>query len=84
MAGVQIQGVLDHQFFYQGPLGSMLSDDRIEFSLWAPTAQSVELCLWSGPEGSVDAVQSTMSQVESGVWSTMVRIFPPDCSKIHL
>lgn len=42
-AGVQLQGVLDDQFYYEGPLGATLAGDEIEISVWAPTATRVSL-----------------------------------------
>lgn len=40
-AGVQLQGVLDELFFYEGPLGANLTQSGTEIHVWAPTAQQV-------------------------------------------
>ena len=41
-AGLQLPGVLDELFFYDGPLGAHVSDDGTSIGVWAPTAQQVE------------------------------------------
>ena len=40
-AGVQLQGVLDAKFFYEGPLGANIRSDGIDIAVWAPTAKEV-------------------------------------------
>ncbi len=38
---LQIAGVLDDLFYFDGELGAQLSGNAIRFRLWAPTARSV-------------------------------------------
>ncbi|CAN1238491.1 Pullulanase 1, chloroplastic [Linum grandiflorum] len=37
--GLQLPGILDEQFSYDGPLGACYSEDAVSLYLWAPTAQ---------------------------------------------
>ncbi|KAL0036544.1 hypothetical protein WJX77_012089 [Trebouxia sp. C0004] len=41
LTGVQIPGVLDDLFFYEGLLGAHLGPQGVDISLWAPTAQQI-------------------------------------------
>ena len=68
IAGVQLQGVLDHQFFYDGPLGALLSKDNIDITLWSPTAQKIELLLWDSPDGG-KSQKFQMNQQKKGQWT---------------
>jgi pullulanase len=47
--GVQIPGVLDDVFAYDGPLGVTWTDGAPAIAVWAPTAQGVWLHLFDGP-----------------------------------
>ena len=62
--------MLDHTFFYSGPLGNTLSDKgkKVSVCVWAPTAQQVELLLWDEPRGG-DAQVCSMTQGPQGEWS---------------
>lgn len=67
--GVQIPGALDALFGYDGELGARPVGDRIEFDLWAPTAQAVRLLLFDGPDSSVPStVIEMIEDVDTGVW----------------
>ena len=72
-AGVQLQGVLDHSFFYPGRLGNWLSQDgsSIGICVWAPTAQAVTLRLWEGPQGG-EAQEIPMTRGLQGDWAAEV------------
>jgi hypothetical protein len=37
--GIQIAGVLDDLFAYDGPLGANVIKDGVKFDVWSPTAQ---------------------------------------------
>ena len=39
VTGLQLPGVIDEVYSYDGPLGSVFSEDSISLYLWAPTAQ---------------------------------------------
>eukprot|EP00892_Ulva_mutabilis_P007082 jgi/Ulvmu1/4746/UM020_0030.1 len=61
---IQTPGLLDAEFFYDGSLG----DDGGEVTLWAPTAQSVELLHYEKAEGGHgEAV--VMRRGDRGQWS---------------
>ncbi|MEJ2533950.1 MAG: pullulanase-type alpha-1,6-glucosidase [Gammaproteobacteria bacterium] len=68
--GVQIGGVLDDLFTYEGPLGAGFGNDRVTLRLWAPTARSVDLLLFTGadPDGDYERLAMRRDE-ESGVWT---------------
>lgn len=39
ITGLQLPGVLDELFSYDGPLGPTFSSESVSLHLWAPTAQ---------------------------------------------
>ena len=70
--GVQLQGVLDSLYSYEGPLGARQSPEGAwSISLWAPTAQRVSLELFEGPRGG-SAQQIEMQRGEKGQWTAEV------------
>lgn len=65
---VQTAGVLDDLFAYDGPLGAECPEGGgVALRLWAPTAQSVTLLLYSSPRGG-DAERVPMTEA-GGVWT---------------
>uniref|UniRef100_A0A061RDX2 Alpha--glucosidase n=1 Tax=Tetraselmis sp. GSL018 TaxID=582737 RepID=A0A061RDX2_9CHLO len=66
--GVQLPGVLDELFFYDGPLGARVLEESVEVSVWAPTAQRVELLLWPSASGGDPQVLPMECDPESGAW----------------
>jgi len=66
--GLQIPGVLDDLFAYDGPLGVRWQHEAPILSVWAPTAKSVKLHLfdWSRAKAAGEIVPMTE---EAGVWS---------------
>ena len=69
---IQIQGVLDDLYTYNDKLGVVYNGNTITLRLWAPTAQSVELNLFS------DATTTSSSKTQkaqmsfdqnTGIWS---------------
>ncbi len=68
-AGLQIPGVLDDLYAYDGSLG-LSFDDHIQFALWAPTARAVTLRLHAGPDS--DDIQEQPMTWDNGVWRTTV------------
>jgi len=69
ISGVQDAGVLDDLFYYAGPLGAVFSHGELSINLWAPTAQSVKLLLYTHEDDATPAETVPMSNT-SGVWST--------------
>ncbi|WP_226663620.1 pullulanase-type alpha-1,6-glucosidase [Microbulbifer aggregans] len=65
--GIQLAGMLDQQFAFDGPLGARVGDDAIDFSLWAPTARTVKLHLFTDPQATT-ADQVIAMQRDGGTW----------------
>ncbi len=67
--GVQIPGVLDD--VYAGArdrsLGVTWANGKPSFSVWAPTAQDVDLLVW--PSGAAAPVRTPMSRESDGTWT---------------
>ncbi len=66
--GIQIPGVLDDLFAYDGPLGVTWREDRPTLALWAPTAQAVWLHLFETSD-SAEPVRVIPMVEADGVWS---------------
>ena len=64
---LQIPGVLDDLFYFDGHLGARRAGDDIRFRLWAPTAQSVRLFVYDDP-GSANPTIYPMNEEDQGVW----------------
>ncbi len=72
VTGVQIPGVLDELYPYDGPLGITFEEDaeRPILRLWAPTAQSVTLLLAGNTPTAEDMDELPMKlDPMTGVWS---------------
>jgi len=66
--GVQIPGVLDDLYAYDGPLGVELAGGAPTLRLWAPTARSVTLHLFDDASPNTPATLVPMTG-DGGVWS---------------
>jgi pullulanase len=66
--GVQDAGVLDDLFYYPGSLGAVFSKGGVTINLWAPTAQSVKLLLYTGENDATPAQTLAMTN-NNGVWT---------------
>jgi len=66
--GVQIPGVLDDLFAYDGALGVTWDDGVPTVTVWAPTARAVTLHLFDGPGDPEPSAVVPMSET-AGVWS---------------
>jgi pullulanase-type alpha-1,6-glucosidase len=66
--GVQIPGVLDDLFAYDGPLGVVWNRGVPSIHLWAPTAQAVSLQLY-GNSGVAEPAMVVQMAERDGVWS---------------
>ncbi len=68
--GVQIPGVLDDLYTYDGSLGVVYDGDVPTLKLWAPTAQNVQLHLFDDPKPDTEATVYDMTlDPQTGVWS---------------
>lgn len=70
--GVQIPGVLDDLFSWDGSLGAQWEGGAPTVRVWAPTAKSVRLHLASSSRGEAGEREYPMAE-ESGVWSVTGR-----------
>ena len=68
---LQIPGVLDELYAYRGRLGAFIQrdgGDRLQFAVWAPTAQSVKLHVYDASAGSESAILPMRFNRRTGVW----------------
>lgn len=66
--GVQLEGLLDDCYYYEGPLGDhVTSTGGRALALWAPTAQKVELLKYAAARGG-QAEVLRMAKDSYGVW----------------
>ena len=72
VSGVQDAGVLDDLFYYPGKLGTVFDRGQLSINLWAPTAQSVKLLLYTG-EGDTTPAETLPMTETNGVWSVAGR-----------
>lgn len=64
---VQIPGVLDTLYTYDGPLGATWSSGAPSIALWAPTAQDVKLVRFDAAKAPL-GVPLAMTRGQDGVW----------------
>ncbi|HZG66724.1 MAG TPA: pullulanase-type alpha-1,6-glucosidase, partial [Herpetosiphonaceae bacterium] len=68
--GIQIPGVLDDLFTYDGPLGVSFEQAIPTLRVWAPTAQSMALHLFDDSQaGTPTTALPMMRDAQTGVWS---------------
>ncbi len=68
--GVQIPGVLDDLFTYSGDLGASFDGLTPTLSVWAPTAQDVNLHVYPGTDPAAESTVYEMAyDPATGVWS---------------
>jgi len=68
-SGLQIPGVLDDLYTYNGELGISIKSGVPTLRLWAPTAKSVSLHLYDDSKTDKDTVVPMNLDAQSGVWS---------------
>jgi pullulanase len=66
---LQIPGVLDDLYVYDGPLGATFSAGVPTLRLWAPTARSVKLHLHPSSTGALETVLPMAVDPATGVWT---------------
>ncbi|MER2600127.1 MAG: pullulanase-type alpha-1,6-glucosidase [Caldilineales bacterium] len=67
--GLQIQGVLDDLFTYNGDLGVTWANGVPTLRVWAPTAKSVAFNLYASSRAATPAALPMTYDADSGVWS---------------
>lgn len=65
---IQVHGVLDDLYYYEGKLGPIYHDDKIELNIWAPTAQSLTLSVYDDEKNRMEQVSALEEQPADGVW----------------
>ncbi|XP_022945721.1 pullulanase 1, chloroplastic [Cucurbita moschata] len=66
---LQLPGVLDDLFSYEGPLGAVYSKEAVSLYLWAPTAQAVQAQIYKEPVGGRPFEVIQLEELD-GVWRT--------------
>jgi pullulanase len=70
MTSVQIPGILDELYTYDGDLGLTFEDGIPTLTLWTPTAKNVSLNLYADSSSSTEATIYEMTpDDENGTWS---------------
>jgi pullulanase-type alpha-1,6-glucosidase len=69
VTGIQIPGLLDALYTYSGPLGVTFEGSIPTMRLWAPTAQSVALQLFTDSDSQATDTQPMTRDKKTGVWS---------------
>ncbi len=69
--GLQIPGVVDDWYTYDGPLGVTWEDGVPTLRVWAPTAQRVRLIRYADADPASEPEETTIMRVDpdTGVWS---------------
>ena len=96
VTGVQLWGVLDALYTYDGPLGVTWNGENPTLRVWAPTAQSVVLNLFDTAERLIAKKIPMQEDAQTGVWSVTgeqdwkgqyylyeVKVFVPATGKIE-
>lgn len=65
---LQLPGILDELFSYDGPLGAIYTEEAVSLYLWAPTAQAVSACIYKDPLDR-NPVEIIQLKEDNGVWS---------------
>lgn len=68
--GLQLPGVIDELYAYDGPLGAVFSGESISLHIWAPTAQAVSASIFREPSGD-EPLQTVQLKESNGVWSAV-------------
>ncbi|XP_022139216.1 pullulanase 1, chloroplastic [Momordica charantia] len=66
---LQLPGVLDDLFSYEGPLGAVYLKEAVSLYLWAPTAQAVQAQIYRDPVGGMPFEVIQLEEFD-GVWRT--------------
>lgn len=70
MTGVQIPGVIDELYTYDGDLGLTFADGVPTFTVWAPSAQDVSLNLYADSSPGTEAIVHEMTHdAATGTWT---------------
>ncbi len=65
---VQFPGLLDENFYYDGPPGLQYHSDRITATIWSPVAQGISLEIYNKSKEKVQSLQPDEYDPEAGAW----------------
>ncbi len=68
---VIMMGILD-EFYYEGDLGAIYSEDETVFRVWSPVSKFVNLKLYENWDDENPYMVTEMKRIESGVWESTV------------
>ncbi|GLT88823.1 hypothetical protein SLE2022_068320 [Rubroshorea leprosula] len=80
--GLQLPGILDELFSYDGPLGAVYSEEAVSLYLWAPTAQEVQAHIYKEPVGGSPLETVQLAEAD-GVWSVKGSKSWEDCYYVY-
>jgi pullulanase len=66
---VQIPGLLDHLYAYDGRLGPRYDTDSIRIAVWAPTSRKLVLNLYDPDQIPIRSVNGRRDHPSAGVWT---------------
>ena len=69
--GIQLAGLLDSRFAYDGELGAQVKDNSIGIRLWAPTARAVKLHLFTDAQSGTAAMVIPMTR-DGATWQAEI------------
>lgn len=71
-SSVQIPGVLDDLYAYEGELGAVFRSGVPTLKVWAPTARSVAVLLYEDSQAETQPLRRPMTEdLRTGVWSVI-------------
>lgn len=65
---VQMPGLIDENFFYDGKLGLQYPDDRITATIWSPVAHDITLEIYNKNKEKIRSLQPVETHPETGTW----------------
>lgn len=68
--GLQIGGVLDDVFYYDGKLGVVYNNGSVRLKVWAPTAQNVSVQVFQNATDTTPLLTLPMTE-QNGVWTAI-------------
>jgi len=70
-ATVFMMGILD-EFYYDGELGAIYSEEKTEFKVWSPVSRNVTLLLYENWDDETPYQEISMDRDDTGTWNVSV------------
>jgi len=64
------QKYIDKEFNYDGDLGAIYKDNKVNFKLWAPLAEDIILIIYDKNDSSKSILERHMQKLDKGLWYT--------------